>query len=85
MRSKCRAFLVIACILASFGRASGQDPKIVYHLREFGTAQKLLRTSAPADPLPPWNDATTKKAFIDFVKIDSIGASTKLRSEAGRL
>jgi hypothetical protein len=39
----------------------------VYQLGDFGTAQKLLWTSAPADPLPSWNEGPTKKSIIDFV------------------
>ena len=39
----------------------------VYQLGDFGTAQKLLWTSAPADPLPSWNDGPAKKAILDFV------------------
>ncbi len=37
----------------------------VYQLGEFGTAQKLLWTSA--DPLPSWKEGTAKKAILDFV------------------
>jgi phosphoserine phosphatase len=39
----------------------------VYQLGDFGTAQKLLWTSASADPLPSWNDGPSKKAILDFV------------------
>ena len=39
----------------------------VYQLGDFGTAQKLLWTSAPADPLPSWNDGKSKQSNIDFV------------------
>ena len=39
----------------------------VYQLGEFGTAQKLLWTSAPADTLPSWNEGPAKKSIIDFV------------------
>ncbi len=39
----------------------------VYQLGDFGTAQKLLWTSAPADPLPSWNDGKAKKSIIEFV------------------
>ncbi|MGE0374362.1 MAG: HAD family hydrolase, partial [Planctomycetaceae bacterium] len=39
----------------------------VYQLGEFGTAQKLLWTSASADPLPSWNEGTTKQAIVEFV------------------
>ncbi|QDU28962.1 haloacid dehalogenase-like hydrolase [Anatilimnocola aggregata] len=39
----------------------------VYQLGDFGTAQKLLWTSAPADPLPSWNDTNSKQSIIDFV------------------
>jgi 2'-5' RNA ligase len=39
----------------------------VYQLGEFGTAQKLLWSSAPADPLPSWNDGPKKQAILDFV------------------
>jgi 2'-5' RNA ligase len=39
----------------------------VYQLGEFGTAQKLLWTSAPADPLPSWNEGPAKKSILDFV------------------
>jgi hypothetical protein len=39
----------------------------VYQLGEFGTAQKLLWTSAPADPLPSWNDGKPKQAILGFV------------------
>jgi 2'-5' RNA ligase len=39
----------------------------VYQLGDFGTAQKLLWTSAPADPLPSWNDGKAKKSILDFV------------------
>jgi hypothetical protein len=37
----------------------------VYQLGDFGTAQKLLWTSA--DPLPSWNEGPAKKSIIDFV------------------
>jgi phosphoserine phosphatase/2'-5' RNA ligase len=37
----------------------------VYHLGDYGTAQKLLWTSA--DPLPSWNEGPAKKAILDFV------------------
>jgi hypothetical protein len=37
----------------------------VYQLGDFGTAQKLLWSSA--DPLPSWNDGPAKKAIIEFV------------------
>ena len=40
----------------------------VYQLGEFGTAQKLLWSSAPADPLPSWNDGKAKKAIVAFVE-----------------
>ncbi|MFO0798500.1 MAG: HAD family hydrolase [Gemmataceae bacterium] len=39
----------------------------VYQLGNFGTAQKLLWTSAPADPLPSWKDAASKRALLAFV------------------
>jgi phosphoglycolate phosphatase-like HAD superfamily hydrolase len=39
----------------------------VYQLGDFGTAQKLLWTSAPADPLPSWNDGKAKQSIVDFV------------------
>ena len=39
----------------------------VYQLGDFGTAQKLLWTSAPADPLSSWNDGKAKQAILDFV------------------
>jgi haloacid dehalogenase-like hydrolase/2'-5' RNA ligase superfamily len=39
----------------------------VYQLGEFGTAQKLLWSSAQADPLPSWNEGPAKKSIIDFV------------------
>ncbi len=45
----------------------------VYQLGDFGTAQKLLWTSAAAtgsasaDPLPSWNEGPHKKAILDFV------------------
>jgi hypothetical protein len=39
----------------------------VYQLGDFGTAQKLLWTSAPTDPLPSWNDGPKKKAVLEFV------------------
>ncbi|MCE9563666.1 MAG: haloacid dehalogenase-like hydrolase [Planctomycetes bacterium] len=39
----------------------------VYQLGDFGTAQKLLWTSAPADPLPSWNDGKAKQSILDFV------------------
>ncbi len=39
----------------------------VYQLGEFGTAQKLLWTSAPADPLPSWNEGPAKQSILDFV------------------
>jgi len=39
----------------------------VYQLGDFGTAQTLLWTSAPTDPLPSWNDGLSKKAILDFV------------------
>ena len=39
----------------------------VYQLGEFGTAQRLLWSSAPVDPLPSWNDSTAKQAILDFV------------------
>ncbi|MCC7422660.1 MAG: haloacid dehalogenase-like hydrolase [Planctomycetaceae bacterium] len=39
----------------------------VYQLGEFGTAQKLLWTSAPADPLPSWNEGKAKQSILDFV------------------
>lgn len=39
----------------------------IYQLGEFGTAQKLLWSSVPADPLPSWNEAPAKKSIIDFV------------------
>ncbi|MSR57239.1 MAG: hypothetical protein EXS05_06175 [Planctomycetaceae bacterium] len=39
----------------------------VYQLGEFGTAQKLLWSSAPADPLPSWNDGKAKQSILDFV------------------
>ena len=46
----------------------------VYQLGEFGTAQKLLWTSAPADPLPSWNEGPAKKSIIDFVtKVTTAG------------
>ncbi len=37
----------------------------VYQLGDFGTAQRLLWTSA--DPLPSWNDGPAKKSILDFV------------------
>jgi 2'-5' RNA ligase/phosphoserine phosphatase len=37
----------------------------VYQLGDFGTAQKLLWTSA--DPLASWNEGLAKKAILDFV------------------
>ena len=39
----------------------------VYQLGEFGTAQKLLWSSAPADPLPSWNNGQVRQSIIDFV------------------
>jgi 2'-5' RNA ligase/phosphoserine phosphatase len=39
----------------------------VYQLGDFGTAQKLLWTSANVDPLPSWNEGPAKKSIIDFV------------------
>jgi 2'-5' RNA ligase len=39
----------------------------VYQLGEFGTAQKLLWTSAPADPLPSWTDGMARRSIIEFV------------------
>jgi phosphoglycolate phosphatase-like HAD superfamily hydrolase len=39
----------------------------VYKLGEFGTAQTLLWTSAPADPLPSWNDGKAKRSIVEFV------------------
>lgn len=47
----------------------------VYQLGEFGTAQKLLWSSAPTDPLPSWNDGKTKQSIVDFV--------TKVTKEGG--
>ncbi len=32
----------------------------VYQLGDFGTAQKLLWSSAPAEPLPSWNSSTSR-------------------------
>lgn len=48
----------------------------VYQLGDFGTAQKLLWTSAPADPLPSWNDGKSKQSILDFV--------AKVTKEGGR-
>jgi phosphoserine phosphatase len=61
----------------------------VYQLGDFGTAQKLLWTSASvsttaahatpassADPLPSWNEGPHKKAILDFV--------AKVTKEGGR-
>jgi phosphoglycolate phosphatase-like HAD superfamily hydrolase len=43
----------------------------VYQLGDFGTAQKLLWTSAAEptspDPLPSWNEGPHKQAILDFV------------------
>jgi len=39
----------------------------IFHLGEYGTAQKLLWSSAPADPLASWNNGAAKKAILDFV------------------
>jgi FMN phosphatase YigB (HAD superfamily) len=39
----------------------------VYQLGEFGTAQKLLWSSAPADPLPSWNEGQAKRSIVEFV------------------
>jgi len=39
----------------------------LYQLGDFGAAQKQLWTSAPADPLPSWNDGGAKQAIVDFV------------------
>lgn len=39
----------------------------VYQLGDFGTAQKLLWTSAPSDPLPSWNDGPAKQSILEFV------------------
>jgi haloacid dehalogenase-like hydrolase/2'-5' RNA ligase superfamily protein len=47
----------------------------VYQLGDFGTAQKLLWTSASVDPLPSWNEGPAKKSILDFV--------TKVTQEGG--
>ena len=39
----------------------------VYQLGDFGTAQKLLWTSAVVDPLSSWNDGTSKQGILAFV------------------
>jgi hypothetical protein len=47
----------------------------VYQLGEFGTAQKLLWSSAPADPLPSWNEGPAKQSVIAFVtKVTTSGS-----------
>lgn len=55
----------------------------VYQLGDFGTAQKLLWSSASADPLPSWNDGPAKKAVIDFVaKVTKVGGADFVPVEA---
>src|SRR5262249_32283016 len=59
----------------------------VYHLGNFGTARKKLKSwdlSAPAfgqsdnlDPLPSWNDGPAKKAIVEFVRVTTDRASPK--------
>jgi 2'-5' RNA ligase/phosphoglycolate phosphatase-like HAD superfamily hydrolase len=39
----------------------------VYQLGEFGTAQKLLWTSAPTDPLPSWTNGKARQSIVEFV------------------
>jgi haloacid dehalogenase-like hydrolase/2'-5' RNA ligase superfamily protein len=39
----------------------------VCHLGDFGTAQKLLWTSASVDPLPSWNEVSAKQSILEFV------------------
>jgi len=39
----------------------------IYQLGEFGTAQKLLWSSAAVDPLPSWNEGPAKKSILAFV------------------
>ena len=48
----------------------------VYQLGEFGTAQKWLWSSAPADPLPSWNEGQAKTSVLDFV--------ARVTNEAGK-
>src|SRR5207248_6199972 len=43
----------------------------VYHLGNFGTARKKLKSwelKAQADPLPSWNDGAAKTAIVEFIK-----------------
>ncbi|MFO0897313.1 MAG: haloacid dehalogenase-like hydrolase [Pirellulales bacterium] len=39
----------------------------VYHLGNFGTAQRQLWSSTHSDPLPSWNEGAAKRSILEFV------------------
>jgi phosphoglycolate phosphatase-like HAD superfamily hydrolase/2'-5' RNA ligase len=57
----------------------------IFQLGEYGTAQKLIWSSALADPLPSWNDGAAKKAILDFVAKTTREASPEFVPPAERV